>query len=111
MTTLRLFILFLIYSAIDSYLVIPLEPKCIESFQTECLRTHNEVRAKHAALPLNVNKTLTKLAMNHSQYLASIEALIPMKKTNLSEYAAVIYSSKTFNQTGSDCSSKYSILI
>lgn len=83
---------------IQSSLVVPLSDDCIQNFENECLRVHNKIRAKHSAAPLALNSSLSHLASNYSNYLASIDKLVPSNQTEYSETFAEFYSSTPFDQ-------------
>lgn len=103
-------LIILSYHIIQSSLVIPLSKNCIQSFQNECLRVHNEIRENHSALPLTWNQTLSNLALNYSNYLASIDSLSPSNIPDLSDFINVFYSSQNmFKQAHCDRVAKNSI--
>ena len=79
--------------------MIPLTNQCIRSYETECVRLHNSIRAKHSSPNLVLNQTLAQTARNYSNFLAITNTLNISKLQDLGENLAVYYMTQKIDQT------------
>jgi uncharacterized protein YkwD len=81
---------------------------CISSFNSAVLEAHNKYRVNHRAVRLVANKTINKIALKYSNYLAVNNIFQHSGTDGLGEnLAAIFYSSKP-NVNSTDCAGKTS---